>query len=451
MQKRVNSNPLLIRFIRVPIHLFFQEILSSLPPKVQNSLATFIFKIRFMSKSLLLAVVSIFVLCLSVNVVAQNARVVGYLPYYQFGNVNKIAFEKLTHVCIAFANPDMAGNLDVSGRDIAPAVAKAKAGGAKVLISLAGGALTSDWWAAWQHHLQLQNRAAFIRKIILYLERYDLNGVDLDLEWQYVNNNYSGFAIQLSDSLRANGKLFTAALPGTYRYPEISEAALARFDFINMMAYDLRGPWNPNDPGPHSPYSFAENAIKYWRDRQGVTGERLTLGLPFYGYDFADPNNIRSFTYRSMVDKDPANAQLDQVGQAWYNGIPTIIRKTELALRDLSGVMIWELGQDDFDEYSLLDAIYQTVNPTTGDSETVPALAFSVFPNPFSNRLFLENLVAVLPASCVLFNGSGSAVFQTELSGSLEEISLTDDLPKGFYFLKITSGKHSHTVKLVKG
>ena len=43
-----------------------------------------------------------------------------------------------------------------------------------------------------------------------------------------------------------------------------------------------------------------------------------------------------------------------------YNSLPTIRRKTELALQRNRGVMLWHLSQDTGDDTSLLTAIYET-------------------------------------------------------------------------------------------
>ena len=315
------------------------------------------------------------------NSFAQNHRLVGYLPYYQFNRADDIDFEKLTHLCLAFANPDMEGNLSIGGRDIDPVVEMAHEADVEVLLSLAGGALTAEWWEAWQHLSTEENRPEFIHKIIEYLYEHNLQGIDMDLEWQFVEDWYTDFSLELNDSLRTHDFLYTAAYPGTYRYPEISDEALNDFDFINMMVYDLTGPWNPDNVGSHSPYSFAENSIKYWRDRQGIAPEKLTLGIPFYGWNFDDRNDIFSFTYRSMVNQNPANALRDNVGDAYYNGIPTVRLKTELALEQVSGVMIWELGQDHFDEqFSLLNAIYEALSEPISSNENLCLLYTSPSP-----------------------------------------------------------------------
>jgi GH18 family chitinase len=42
----------------------------------------------------------------------------------------------------------------------------------------------------------------------------------------------------------------------------------------------------------------------------------------------------------------------------FYNGRPTIKSKVKLASEKVSGIMIWELGQDSFSEFSLLKTIH---------------------------------------------------------------------------------------------
>ncbi len=47
----------------------------------------------------------------------------------------------------------------------------------------------------------------------------------------------------------------------------------------------------------------------------------------------------------------------------YYNGIPTIQAKTRIAMEKASGVMFWALDHDAQGEFSLVNAIYQTVHP----------------------------------------------------------------------------------------
>jgi len=139
----------------------------------------------------------------------------------------------------------------------------------------------------------------------------------------------------------------------------VSQESLEAYDFINVMVYDKTGIWRPNDAGPHSPYSYAVEAIRFWTRDKRIPPERITLGVPFYGYDFTPP--AHSVSYREIVAQDPASAYRDSIDSTYYNGIPTIVRKTELAKKTLGGVMIWEISQDTTGELSLLRAVHQTV------------------------------------------------------------------------------------------
>lgn len=379
-------------------------------------------------------------LCLSIYQLPaqEQPRVVGYLPYYRFGLVNQIELDKLTHLCLAFANPDANGNLSVGNADIAPVVAAAQNQNVKVLLSLAGGALTTEWAASWALHTQPQNRAAFIHKIIAYMQDHNMDGLDVDLEWSHVDQNYSGFVLQLRDSLNAYGKLMTAALPGSHRYSNMSDEAMHAYDFINMMAYDLTGPWAPNNPGPHSPYTFALYAINYWKT-QGVPAEKLTLGVPFYGWDFTDPNDVHSVTFGGMVAQNTAYADLDQVGDIYYNGISTIMAKTELALEEVSGIMIWELGQDAFNEYSLLNTIHETVSNFVSTEEVVASgkrgLSILAFPNPFDVMLNLRNQENSR-VQLSLFSLQGQLLLEQTLEAQATAIWEVANLPAGYYMMR---------------
>ncbi|MCB0598013.1 MAG: T9SS type A sorting domain-containing protein [Lewinellaceae bacterium] len=378
---------------------------------------------------------------------AQEAfRIVGYLPYYRFSLSDQINFEQLTHLNIAFANPTADGQLDVGGQDITPVVATGRAHGLTVLLSMGGG-LTAEWRQAWQFWMQPGNRTAYIHNIMDYVRAHDLDGVDMDLEGQDVNALYSPFVLQLRDSLAAEGKLLTAALPGSNRDPDISNAALDAFDWVNIMVYNLTGPWAPNSPGQHAPYSFAVSAINLWFS-QGMPPERLTLGLPFYGWDFSS-SPVSSFTYRTIVAQNPDNAFTDQAGQAYYNGIPTIQEKTRLALELLSGVMIWEIGQDSYTEYSLLNAIYETVYPPTGTETEAVAVALSVFPNPFGEELSLQNETdGALSLRLAALDGRALEQFTVESRAGYR--LNTASLAPGMYVLQVLGGGAPQAYKILR-
>lgn len=433
----------------------------------------------------------------------QEQKVVGYLQYGRGYMLDEIQFEKLTHLCIAFANPDEKGRLQTGGVDISPIVKKARAANVKVLISVAGGALDPDWAAAWKTYMQPWNLQYFVEEIMRYVRRHQLDGVDVDLEWKHVDHHYSPFVLALGRALHAEGKLITAALPGKKRYKHITDAALRIFDFINIMAYDLTGPWDPNLSGPHSPYTFAESCLQYWK-KQGVPSGKLVLGLPFYGWDFTNRDRIRSVNYGVIVDRNPAFAHLDQVGQLYFNGLITITAKTELALQHAGGVMLWELGRDAFNEYSLLEAVSRVVRgDTSALPEPPPALAktevkkdkitdlrinqqrkatarfigpmlpadtvdadfgevplaaeradpyrldLEVLPNPFTDTITIVNH-EMGPIHLVLTNDRGQVLFESDVQPNSTLTWETSSFPHGYYTFSAMVGGRQLSRRLIK-
>ena len=298
---------------------------------------------------------------------SDQARVVGYFPTWRFTLTDKVDFCKLTHVNIAFGNPMVDGTIQlsnpsaISNLEQVISTAKLQNSSIQFYISLAGGVLSDQVANTWKSFLaSSQDRPKLIDKIIEFVLENKLDGVDVDLEWSHVTQGYSDFVIELKKELSIHGKGMTAAFPSETKFSQISDQALAVFDFINIMVYDYTGSWNPSQPGQHSSYNHAERGINYWKNIVGIAGEKLTLGVPFYGYNFLNSTTVESFTYGSMVASNTSNSERDQVGNKYYNGRPTIASKVKLAAQNLSGIMIWELGQDSFTEYSLLQTIHKT-------------------------------------------------------------------------------------------
>ena len=141
-------------------------------------------------------------------------------------------------------------------------------------------------------------------------------------------------------------KLLTAAVALGENADGVQAAVFDVVDFLNVMAYD--------GPGQnHSSYEFAEEALAYWKER-GLPAAKTVLGVPFY----SRPGEA---LYRQLVAADPAAAQTDEFDYhgttTYYNGIPTMEKKTALAKRLASGLMIWTIAADTLDETSLLKAI----------------------------------------------------------------------------------------------
>jgi len=296
----------------------------------------------------------------------ENFKIVGYLSSSNLDQIDRIDLTALTHLNLAFANPDETGTLIFKGEDqLKSLVKKSHKAGVKVYISVAGGSTSKDLPFRWLHVLQPDKRQDFINQIVDFVVRNDLDGVDVDIEWNLmptVDSLYTPFVVNLRKGLKTRDKGITSALNVSGLHKGITQEALNAYDFINVMVYDKTGPWRPENPGQHAPYSYAEEALDYWVNERKIPAEKLTLGVPFYGHDF---DKVGSISFAKLVEQDRAYANLDQVGEIYYNGIPTMIKKTELALDSYGGIMIWELAQDTEGELSLLRTIKETVNART--------------------------------------------------------------------------------------
>ncbi len=143
---------------------------------------------------------------------------------------------------------------------------------------------------------------------------------------------------------------------------------MQKFDFVNVMSYDNTGPWQPADPGDHSPYSMAVEDLDYWHNIRNIPKNKLVLGLPFYGYAFGPKDSpVLSMDYKQIVALYP-NAQLSDTlilpgnFTMYFNNKEMIKRKTLLALQKAGGVMIWQLQGDAEGQNSLLEVIDKEVH-----------------------------------------------------------------------------------------
>lgn len=301
----------------------------------------------------------VLVILLSLKSTAQF-RTVGYIHYGKLlPALNSIQFDKLTHLNIAFLNPDANGEL-ISLPGIDSLIKESHKNNVKVIASIGGGSHNPYY----ESLLKKENRKSFIDKLVQYCIDHNLDGLDVDLENEAIDENYEKFVVNLSRKIKKHDKLLTAAL-ATWNAEKISKKALKQYDFINVMSYDQTGPWRPQQPGPHSTYIKAEEDLNYWISKRKVDPKKINLGVPFYGYGFGTKYG-ESMSFAEIVKTFPGSENLDVVkpdsgGEIHYNGLPTIRKKTLLALQKADGIMIWQILQDGEGKFSLLNEIHSTI------------------------------------------------------------------------------------------
>ena len=290
-------------------------------------------------------------------------KVVGYYSLRSAMETPKEApFKRLTHINLWFLNPDTLGNFIQDLSALHPFIKKAHSKKVKVLFSIGGGSKHP------QYHKLLKDeyRTSFINNIVAVTLRYNADGIDVDLEGGDINDNYEKFVVELASALRIHNKLITAAIAVYYK-DQLSDRALAQYDFVNVMSYDRTGPWRPEKPGPHAAYEHAVEDLEYFGTVRNIPREKMTLGVPFYGYGYGPEltSPAISMNFGEIVSAFPGSEAVDQWTREdgkviYYNGIPTIKRKTELAKEKAGGVMIWQVRGDARGPKSLLRAIHKT-------------------------------------------------------------------------------------------
>lgn len=326
--------------------------------------------------------------CLVGGCVVSHAEarpmVVAYVPNW----VNlttfsqRIDYGKLTHINLAFENPvDDDGNLSFNTNDVV-LVDKAHAQKVRILISIGGGAASTNkkLMARYFNLLSQTNRNAFASKLADYVVAHDFDGLDVDIEGPSINSDYGAFIDVLSKALKARGRLLTAALSKGYGGDKIPGTVFEHLDFVNVMAYDEKGTWTPNSPGQHSSIQFARENVDYWMFR-GVVKSKLVLGVPFYGYGFGNAFRNHSYAYAEILAKYPDAEKVDRIGDTiWYNGIPTIKEKSQFVLdAGLAGMMIWSLDDDVPGEKSLLLSIDSVFSKTMAVKPAKPGFNVIAF------------------------------------------------------------------------
>ena len=316
-----------------------------------------------MKRSLLISL--LITICCFLPAKAQKKsdfRIVGYYSMRSaMTDFKNFPFNRVTHVNLYFLNPDTLGNYARDYSDLLPFIQKAHKKGIKVLFSIGGGG------AHPYYHRLLRDdmRGKIIERLVGIVTKYDFDGIDNDLEHGDIDENYEDFNVELNRALKEHNKLFTAAIVVTN--PDLfSDRTLEQFDFVNIMSYDHTGPWRPDKPGPHASYQHSIEDLDYFAVKRGIPASEINLGVPFYGYAYGpDPESkAKSMNYRQIVEKYKASENSDELSiedgyTMYYNGIPTIRKKTELAKQRAAGIMIWQLGGDAKGRRSLLKAINQ--------------------------------------------------------------------------------------------
>ena len=208
--------------------------------------------------------------------------------------VDKVPYEKLSHVLWSFITPNTDGSLHGDAADDPSAldsmVTLAHAVGTKVVLSLGGGSQSENFAPVAKDNTLRQK---FIGNLVNFVKDHNLDGLDMDWEWEYnpVPDQdtiaYNKLLTELREALPKD-KSLSAALPcsryyGKYFTPEV---LVKNLDWFGFMTYDMTGNWDEkarfDSPlYPHDDYTTWswQQTAEYWSGR-GVPATKMVFGVP---------------------------------------------------------------------------------------------------------------------------------------------------------------------------
>lgn len=252
----------------------------------------------------------------------------------------------------------------------------AKARDVKVLALVSnlpeGGGLDWDWKRVDGVIADPEKRKQHIADIVALLESKNFDGINIDYEnlQDEQTDNFSAFMKELGSALHEQGKILKVALQrrenNDHTYGQDWIAVSQAADQLTFMTYDEHR--QEGEPGPVASINWVRRTIEFALSL-GVPKEKIVVGIPLYGYDWAmrkdgsfdtakvleyeDVANImKVFEARPQFDEKSASPYLEYtVGKkhiVWFENEKSFAAKLELAKElGVGGIAFWRLGGED--------------------------------------------------------------------------------------------------------
>jgi chitinase len=412
----------------------------------------------------------------------------GYYPGWEQSGMpaSAIDFTALSHVIHFSLVPNADGTLNSSDNTITSAnsadiISHAHAAGSKVLICVGGADTETLFQAATSNHL-----ASFISGLTNFMASRGYDGVDLD--WEPLPAPDAQLFTNFVKGLRSamdgfpQHKLLTAAVgayppygdPPTAQY-QMFASLQTQFDQINIMTYDLSGPYSGwvtwfdspiFDGGYHFPSTGGavpsiNGAVSNYLSG-GVSANKLGIGIPFYGYawkggsgtptggvtqprqSWINAPTVSTPSYMSILasyyqsnlyrwDTNAAAAYLTLSNATAANDMfisyedPRACQAKVSYARNhgLGGVMIWELAQDH--QSGQPDALLQAIKQALASPGT---LAIQI-----TNQNVMLTFTGMalgsyrIETTSIQTNTVWNTLAVTNVSGTTQPLQITDPNP----------------------
>ena len=274
-------------------------------------------------------------------------RIAGYLPEYRVDGIAPEGVAGLTDLIVFSISPRANGSIDAGSwpkRKMEKVRELAASAKARMLIAVGGWGRSAGFPGMADNS---QSRQRFVKELSAFCQTNGFKGVVYD--WEFPRNSKE--ETSFDHLLRETRRLFvpkrrTVEIAVNSARP-LPRDWTVKVDAVHVMSYD-------NGPR-HATY---EQAVKDLNNMAslGVPAEMQLLGLPFYGRQITNRKN--ALTYAEIKVRFRPKRGQDEAGGYYFNGPDTIAKKVKLAKeRGLSGVMIWEIGQDAKGKDSLLKQV----------------------------------------------------------------------------------------------
>lgn len=222
-------------------------------------------------------------------------------------------------------------------------------------------------------------REIMIKDILNYVDKFGLDGINLDFEYMYQNDKdaFSKFVIELAPQLRAKGKCLSVDVTAPnggenwslcYDRNTLGEVA----DYIVFMGYDQYG---TTTIGTTSGYNWVENSLNSMFKYDEVPSDKIILGLPFYTklWQTKGDKTIKGTVVpmKNIQNSIPQNAskewkedlkqyyiqyeQGEYVYKMWIEDNESFKEKLELVNKyNLAGAGYWRKGFEDDGIWSII-------------------------------------------------------------------------------------------------
>lgn len=297
--------------------------------------------------------IAVILIVLSLSAAASRRdhrnQVIAYVfPQSHIIQPDEIAARKLTRINYAFANIQDGRIVAVNPADapnLATLVALKQRNPSLQIVISVGGWLWSGNFS--DVALTPQSRSRFIDSVVDFLDRYRLDGLDID--WEFPGEigagnrfrpedkkNYTLLLTELHKRFQREERrlgrplLLSVAVGSSEDFLEHTEMrSVARVvDTVNLMAYDYYEPGDEEITGNHAPLyadpadprqASADRSVRLFEEA-GVPAHKIVLGVPFYGHVWGNvsPTNHGLFQKGSPVPN--AFARYSNIGALQNQG-----------------------------------------------------------------------------------------------------------------------------------